>query len=464
LNAPGADVYQGLLGALLCSAIGSIFAATDAALSSLSHAHLLALQDQAHGRSKAALDRYLAKPTAQHSQWLVGRVVFTALAAVLVANVMVPYVPGWALAPLGALGALLTFGTLAQVGTTIGRARPDYFATRALANVRPLELFVWPLAAPLSKLGHLATGMLGPARPRDATVTKTEVELVVDESEKEGSLGEEPAGMIRNVLGLKDLVVRDVMVPRTRVCAIEAETPLIEVLRFAAVEGHSRYPVYREKIDNVVGVLYVKDLFRIVNDNQLHSTRLRDLVRANVSFVPEMQTVSSVLADMRSHRLHLAIVIDEFGGVSGIVTLEDILEVIVGDIRDEYDTEDAPIQDLGDGLLVADAAVSIHDLSTYLGAEIPEDGDYESLGGLLVHRAGTVPPVGATLAAFGLTFVVREADEKRISKVEIRRPVSESMAPAPPRDSGDQAPRSSRTSVDPKAGAPNGKKPPAAAS
>jgi putative hemolysin len=332
LNAPGADVYQGLLGALLCAAIGSIFAATDAALSSLSHAHLLALQDQAHGRSKAALDRYLAKPASQHSQWLVGRVVFTALAAVLVANVMVPYVPGWALAPLGALGALLTFGTLAQVGTTIGRARPDYFATRALANVHPLELLVWPLAAPLSKLGHLATDMLGPAHPRDATVTKTEVELVVDESEKEGSLGEEPAEMIRNVLGLKDLVVRDVMVPRTRVCAIEAETPLIEVLRFAAVEGHSRYPVYREKIDNVVGVLYVKDLFRIVNDNQLHSTRLRDLVRANVSFVPEMQTVSSVLADMRSHRLHLAIVIDEFGGVSGVVTLEDILEVIVGEI------------------------------------------------------------------------------------------------------------------------------------
>jgi putative hemolysin len=464
LNAPGADAYEGLLGALLCAAIGSIFAATDSALSSLSHAHLLAIQEQAKGRSKAALDRYLANPAAQRSQWLVGRIVFTALAAVLVANVMVPYVPGWALAPLGALGALLTFGTLAQVGTTLGRARPDYFATRALANVRPLELLVLPLAAPLSKLGRLATRLLGPADPRDPTVAKTEVELVVDESEKEGSLGEEPAEMIRNVLGLKDLVARDVMVPRTRVCAIEVETQLVEVLRFAATEGHSRYPVYREKIDNVIGVLYVKDLFRILNDNQLHLTRLRDLVRANVSFVPEMQTVSSVLADMRSHRLHLAIVIDEFGGVSGIVTLEDVLEMIVGDIRDEYDTEEAPIQDLGDGRLVADAAVSILDLSTYLGRDIPENGDYDSLGGLLIHRAGKVPAAGSALEAFGLTFIVRDADEKRISKVEIRRPSTDSLPPPVPRASGEQPPPSSRTDVDAPRTDPTDKKPASAAS
>jgi CBS domain containing-hemolysin-like protein len=117
----------------------------------------------------------------------------------------------------------------------------------------------------------------------------------------------------------------------------------------------------------------------------------------------------------------MAVVIDEFGGVSGIVTLEDILEVIVGDIRDEYDTEEPAIQDLGDGRLLADAVVSVHDLSTYLGIDLPESPNYESLGGLLIHQAGKVPSVGTHLEAFGLSFIVREADEKRITKVEIAR-------------------------------------------
>jgi CBS domain containing-hemolysin-like protein len=225
------------------------------------------------------------------------------------------------------------------------------------------------------------------------------------------------------------------MVSRTRVCAIEVETPLPDVLRVVASEGHSRYPVYRDQVDNIVGLLYAKDLFRLLKDDKLEATSLGDLVRAPVNFVPEMQGVSSVLREMRARRLHMAVVIDEFGGVSGIVTLEDILEVIVGEIRDEYDTEEAPIQDLGDGRLLADAAVSVHDLSAYLGAEIPDSGDYESLGGLLIHQVGKVPAVGTHIEAFNLSFVVRDSDEKRIAKVEIIRP--RPLSELPPSASGE---------------------------
>jgi CBS domain containing-hemolysin-like protein len=432
LNLPEAAVVEGLAGALICAVIGSIFATMESAFSALAPSRLSALDEEAKGASKASLQRYLKNPKTRHSQWLVGRVVFTSLSAVLVANCLAPFVPRPALVPLGALGALLTYGILAEIGTTLGRGRPEYFATHILPLMRPLELLVVPLAAPLAVLGRVTSRQLGPVDARrDARLTETEVEWVVTEGQKAGSLGEEPAEMIRNVLELKDLTARDVMVPRTQVGAIEVDTPLPEVLRIIASEGHSRFPVYREKIDNIVGLLYAKDLFRVLNDAKLENTPLGELVRAPVNFVPEMQGVSSVLREMRARRLHMAVVIDEFGGVAGIVTLEDILEVIVGDIRDEYDTEEAPIQDLGDGRLLADAAVSIHDLSTYLAAEIPESGEYESLGGLLIHQAGKVPPVGAEIAAFGLSFIIRDADEKRISKVEIVRPGNLSE-PAPP--------------------------------
>jgi hypothetical protein len=167
----------------------------------------------------------------------------------------------------------------------------------------------------------------------------------------------------------------------------------------------------------------------------------------------------------------MAVVIDEFGGVSGIVTLEDILEVIVGEIRDEYDTEEAPIQDLGDGRLLVDAAVSVDDLSAYLGAKIPEDGDYESLGGLLIHRAGKVPDIGTQIEAFDFFFIVREADEKRIIKVEIVRPRGLSEVPPPllgESESLSPLRRSSKApspgSVPPSGSAPSGASSPPAAS
>ena len=431
MNLPAADVWEGLVGALACAAVGSIFATMDAALSSLSPGRLSALHEQSTGISKAALDRYQRNSGRHHARWLVGRVVFMALASVLIAQAVTPFVPSWSVALLGALGAVATYGTLAEIGINLARRRADNFALRFLPFIGLAEIIVLPLAAPIAVLGRWAARLVATEPPPDARLTETEVEWVVTEGQKHGSLGREPAEMIRNVLELKDLVVRDVMVPRTRVSAIEVTRPIPEVLKIVASEGHSRFPVYRDKVDNIVGLLYAKDLFRVLKDVKLQSHALIDLVRAPVNFVPETQGVSSVLREMRSRRLHMAVVIDEFGGVSGIVTLEDILEVIVGEIRDEYDTEEAPIQDLGDGRLLVDAAVSVDDLSAYLGAKIPEDGDYESLGGLLVHRAGKVPDIGTQIEAFDFFFIVREADEKRIIKVEIVRPRGLSEVPPP---------------------------------
>ena len=169
---------------------------------------------------------------------------------------------------------------------------------------------------------------------------------------------------------------------------------------------------------DIVGLLYVKDLFSVVRDKKLTTTKLADILRTPVMFVAETQSAAKILPEMQSRRLHMAVVSDEFGGTSGLITLEDVIEEIVGDIRDEYDTE-AQIQQIGEGRVVADAAMSLHDLAEHLGKPLPTEGEFESLGGLIIHHAGRVPAVGATLNIDGLKLIVREADQTRVVKVEI---------------------------------------------
>jgi CBS domain containing-hemolysin-like protein len=293
-----------------------------------------------------------------------------------------------------------------------------------LQILRPVELLVSPLAFVPAHLGRLVSRRLSSVRSEPPpAVTENEVELIVAEGELAGTLDHEQSEIIRNVLEFADVTARDVMVPRTRTTSIEVGTPIAEVFKEVAEDAHSRYPVHRETVDNIVGVLHAKDLLAAVARGEIGGLTLEGVLRP-AAFVPESQSAASVLRDMRAGRHHLAIVIDEFGGFSGIVTLEDLLEKIVGDIRDEHDLEEAaPIADLGDGRLVVDASLALSDLSRYLGMELPTEGDYYSLGGFLVAQHGRVPEVGATLSAFGLEFIVREADARHVVKVEIHREI-----------------------------------------
>ncbi len=355
------------------------------------------------------------------SRWLVGRTAMIAFAAALFGKAAEGISPAQAeFAPIFAvLGSVCTYGIFAEILITIARRRPDVVGGLALRFLWPLEWAVVPLAEPLAVLARFISRRYVKRQQPDARTTETEVEWVVSQGEKHGALANEPAEMIRNVLEFKDLTAKEVMVARRRIVGIDVSTTLEKALSIVTTEGHSRFPVYRENLDNIVGLLYAKDLFAVMKENRLDSTTLVDLVRSPVLFVVETQPILSMLREMRARRLHMAIVSDEFGGTSGVITLEDIIEEIVGEIEDEYDThKEAQIQEMGDGRLVADAAVPLADLSARLGREFP-DGDFESLGGLLVHRAGRVPEVGTTLMLDGLKFIVREADATHIVTVEI---------------------------------------------
>jgi len=408
-----------LLIASLPAAFSAVSAAASWAITTLSAGRRAALRDTLEGGSQRAFDRYLESGPVIEARWLVIRTAGIAASALLIGRELPPWLGNWA-PVVAALIALFAYALPSEIARGLVARSADTTAPLLLQALRPLELLAAPIAAPVAWAGRVVGGLVRPAPAPAPGVTETEVELIVNEGELNGSLGHDQSEMIRNVLDFGDATAGELMIPRPQVTAFDIGTPIDALLRLIVESEHSRYPIYKDTIDNVVGILHAKDLLRHSVGRQ-SDVRVESLLRQPVVFVPESQLATSVLKDMRARRHHMAVVIDEFGGFSGIITLEDLLEEIVGDINDEHDVEEAPIVDAGDGKMMVDASVSIGDLSRYLGADLPENGDYHTLAGFVVAELGRVPEPGATLRAFGLDFVVREADERRVVKVEISR-------------------------------------------
>ncbi|MFO0571043.1 MAG: hemolysin family protein [Polyangiaceae bacterium] len=401
----------------------SVVGAASAAWAMLSGPRKAALRETLEGRERAALDRYIEDGQQIESRWLVLRVVGIAASAALLIQQVGHVFGAWA--PLvAALAAVLGYGLPAEVLKGVALRAPERSGLILLRVLSPIELLAAPLAAPMWLLGRLVgrkvvtkAQTLPPPR-----VTETEMEILVSEGERAGAIDPDQAEMVRNVLDFRDLTAGEAMIPRTRVTAFDIETPPEELLRRVGESGHSRYPIYKERIDNVVGILHAKDLLTYAaHHDRLETLSVDSILRRPVAFVPETQEASKVLKDMRAGRHHLAVVIDEFGGMSGIVTLEDLIEEIVGDIQDEHDVDEQNVVDLGNGRFLVDASLSIADLNRALTAELPEDTDYNTIGGLLLERLGRVPHIGAKVTESGFAFLVREADDRRVIKVEVVR-------------------------------------------
>ena len=413
----------GLLFAALPAVVVAWFGAASAGMSALSGPRKAALRETLEGKARQALDRYIEQGPAIESRWLVLRVVGIAASSALLIREVGGPLGAWS--PLvAALASVLAYGVPVEILKGVVLRAPERFAPIMLRVALPFEWLVAPLAAPLSVLGRLVGRKVMTVAQTipPPGVTETEVEILVNEGERAGELDHDQAEMVRNVLEFRDLTAGEAMVPRMRVTAFDIDTAPRELLRQVAESGHSRYPIYRERIDNVIGLLHAKDLLSYAARHaELDLLQVESLLRRPVAFVPESREASKVLKDMRAGRHHLAVVIDEFGGMSGIVTLEDLVEEIVGDIQDEHDIDEQPIVELGDGHLLVDASVAIADLNKQLGEDLPEGDDYNTVGGFLMAELGTVPAVGSQVSSRGFVFHVREADERRAIKVEIER-------------------------------------------
>jgi len=428
-----------LVAAGLAALHAGLFACADTALTSLSDARLGALAMEASPRFRNSLDRACRERSTIQARYLGGRVVAIAVAAGGFARWLDTLALDGLIWGMCGFGAILLLAIVVELSASLGRRAADWVLPLALMVLRPFELALAPLAFLTSGFSVLAKW----GGQSDPKVDDHEVELMVNQRQRAGTIEQEDADLIRNVLEFTELTARDAMVPRTKVIGIRIGTPLHEVLKTVTDSGHSRYPVYREDMDDVFGLLYAKDLFRVMKSSWRPpgpgevggeeappesaaapsgpGARLLDIVREPVKFVSESQPLSMLLREMRQDREHLAIVVDEFGGTSGVVTLEDVLEEIVGDIQDEHDYEEAPIVDLGQGRLICEATVLVSELSAYLGRDLDPEEKYDSLGGMLTDKLGRVPEVGTSMVAYGMRFIVRESDEKHIVKVEIVR-------------------------------------------
>jgi len=312
---------------------------------------------------------------------------------------------------------LLTFGEI--VPKALARSLHRKLAGPAMWMLKLPYLLFYPGTVVFTTLADYLIKLSGGNREQDTPpVTEEDIEYLVDLGSRVGSLEENKGKMLQSVFEYNATIVRENMVPRTDMMAVDVELPLEEVLAAVQDTGHSRMPVFEDTFDNIIGIFYAKDLLSHFAAKDGVKFELRNHLR-RAYFVPEAKKISDLLADFQREHIHMAIVVDEFGGTSGLITLEDIIEEFFGDIQDEYDAETDWLQKVSEGVLLVDARCPITDLEDELDLEFPEQGGYESVGGLIVATTGKVPEVGCEIVIEGVQFLVLEADEKRIVRVQI---------------------------------------------
>ena len=316
----------------------------------------------------------------------------------------------------------------------VGKAHADRIAPWCAWLMRMLQVLLNPIVFVLVRMRDAAARAGGGAETGSA-VTPEEIIDMVDAGERGGTIEDEEAEMILSVLEFDETFVREVMVPRLDISAVEVDEPLREALRLIIESGHSRIPVYEDEIDNICGVLYAKDLLNVWYSNLHHST-IRDLMRPP-HFIPETKRADALFKDFQAGKIHIAIVVDEYGSTAGVVTLEDLIEEIVGDIRDEYDqTEVVMYVQHNEHEYTVDAGINLHDFNSLLDVTLPTEGN-DSLGGFIYTQIGHVPEEGETVEFDRVHLRIESLEGVRIRKVHV------TVQPLPTAD-GDEPERGDR--------------------
>ena len=343
--------------------------------------------------------------------------------------------------PFAGLGIVAILFTVLAAGAMAEHFVPRSNVNRLVSLAVAMYPVLWVLR-PIARIARLGLPLTGPRReaPVPGTGEVVQEEPEPSEIDLEEEIGDEgldrrERAMIRAILHLDETPVREIMVPRVDVISLEVTTTLDQAVPRALESGHSRLPVYEESPDNIIGILYTRDLLAASSRGQgAAAPTIRDLLRP-AFFVPESKRVNEMLTEFQQRRVHLAIVVDEYGGVSGIVTIEDLLEEIVGEIEDEFDREEPSVEHLPSGEYLIDAGLSVDEFNNEFKVNLEAKG-FDTMGGFLLNKLGRIPLAGDTVEEAGLRMQVVATAGRRIKKVRISKP---EPVPVPDRDGNSEA-------------------------
>ena len=406
--------------------LGSLLAMAEASLTRMNRMRALALREEKRRNADILVRLEEDPPRALNPVYLA--VMFAQNgSAILVAILAEHYYGGWGVTLMSLVFTLLYFVMVEAMSKTYGVLHSDRMALA-------LSPLVWGLgrllAVPTNLLIKLANVLLpGKGLKQGPFVSELEIRSMVEAGHEEGSIEEEEKELIHSIFEFGDTIVREVMVPRPDIVAIEDDKALRDVQELVLQHGYSRLPVYKEDLDEVIGFAYAKDVLKALHQGKA-DIWLNEVVR-KANFVPESKKVAELLKQMQKNKFHIAMVTDEYGSVSGLVTLEDILEELVGEITDEYDVEEPNIEPVDDDTYRVNGRLAIDELEELLDVELPHE-EWDTVGGLMMGLIGDIPTQGQEVDFQGLNFKAEKVQGRRIAKILITR------MPPPPEEDDEQ--------------------------
>jgi CBS domain containing-hemolysin-like protein len=395
--------------------VGSVLAIAEASLTRMTRVRALALVEEGR-RNAGTLERIESDPPRFLNAIYLTVMLCQNGSAIIVAILAERSYGSLGVTVVSVVFTLLYFVLVEAMSKTFGILHSD----RAALAVAPLVWFLGRvLAAPTRGLIGIANVLLpGRGLKQGPFVSEADLRSMAEVGHEEGSIEREEKELIHSIFEFGDTIVREVMVPRPDIVAIESDRTLHDVQAVVLEHGYSRIPVFTDDMDDVAGIVYAKDVLKALYQGK-QEMPLREIVR-DARFVPESKKVADLLREMQQEKFHIALVTDEYGSVSGLVTLEDLLEELVGEITDEYDTEEPELEQVADGVYRVDGKASIGEVNEMLDVELPDE-EWDTVGGLMLGLLGSIPKQGEEVAFQDLTFRAEKVNGRRIAKIIITR-------------------------------------------
>ena len=407
------DIYFYLWGLLLLFILSAFFSGSETALTTIDRHRLKYLVEKKKPGAKR-LAAVLAYPDRLLSAILIGNNIVNIAASVFATALFLKL--------YGDQGELMTILIMTPVLLIFSEVCPKTYAAQNPERVsflvlKPILLVMWfltPLIWLVTRVSRFMTWLF-PGETERPLISEEEIKSIITVGEQDGVVAEEQRKMLHGVFELSQSRVRDLMVPRTEVVGIESGTSFSDILSLVQSARHSRFPVFKESLDHIVGIVHSKDILNYVNRPEAFQV---EKVARQPYFVPESKLVNLLLQSFRERKVHLAIVVDEYGGVEGIVTLEDVIEEVFGDIEDEYDVEEALIRELAPGRFMVDGSLTLRTFNSRFGLQLSEE-HVTTLAGYVLQALGTIPVEGEQFVVDGIRLIVKRMDGQRVEALEL---------------------------------------------